>query len=144
MSGFGRWALATAVAVATLGVAGCSASDPLDGLGGDGLAARCADESLPQLEDAVLQSCNGGEGQGSFAVSLEAGGYDLLVLCEDAEKVSIVTDAGGPIPEMVRADCPEGADPVRVHVADLEAPVDTIVRIAQQGDGESAWFLVPE
>ncbi|NYI58871.1 hypothetical protein [Cellulomonas soli] len=136
--------VATAVAVTTLCVAGCTASDPLDGLGGDGLAARCADESLPRLEDAVLQGCNGGEGQGQFAVSLDTGGYDLLVLCEDAEKVSIVTDADGPIPVMVRTDCPEGADPVRVHVADLEAPVDTIVKVAQQGEGESAWFLVPE
>lgn len=130
---------------AALALAACSAPDPLDeldGLGGPGLHTRCQD-GLPELDGAFLEGCTGGELQGQFVASFDAGPVDLLVLCDDAEKVSIVTDASGPIPTMVRVDCPEGADAVRTRVADLDAPTDTIVKIAQQGAGESAWFLVP-
>ncbi|AEE47049.1 hypothetical protein [Cellulomonas fimi] len=130
--------------VATLGLAslllGCGA-DPLAGLGGPGLRTRCA-EGLPEPTGTAVHACNDGEGRGTFPVELKAGRYDLVVLCDGADDVTVVLDPVAPASEPAVAECSSGPDPSAVEIGTLTDDEVTELTLTQHGEGDIAFFIV--
>jgi len=119
----------------------CSQPDPLAGLGGPGLASRCA-AGLPAPRGTVERQCNDGQGRGIFAISLEAGTYDLVVLCDGPDDVSLVLDPTAPLFDTAVARCGTTTDPVVVRIGTLDTLTGTQLAVSQHGEGDSAYFIV--
>ncbi|GIG23737.1 hypothetical protein Cch01nite_44610 [Cellulomonas chitinilytica] len=135
-----RTALLTATAALAL-LAACSASDPLAGLGGPGLAERCA-AGLPQPEGTVDHACNDGQGRTQYPLPLEPGSYDLVALCDGADDLHVVLNPAQPLFETATAVCDEGSDPTRVPIGTIGDATTVRVAMSQLGEGDTAWFIV--
>ncbi|GIG41345.1 hypothetical protein [Cellulomonas phragmiteti] len=140
-----RAGIAAGSALLVMTLAACSPADPfavLDGLGGAGLAERCAD-GLPEPEGTVTHVCNDGQGGGTVPIDLEAGDYVLVVLCDgDVRDMTVKLAALTPPVEPAVGECDPQGDPAQAEIGTLDEPTLTEMTMLQHGEGDVAMFVV--